>query len=538
MIEDKFKMLKLHQKTLEEERQQYEDVFEDIARYVLPLRYNWDIDNEQSDSERPTVYDATAVEANRVLADGYQGYLVNPRAPWLRLRFEDAQVDKTSRAEEWKTMAEDRLYRIFARSNFYSALGMVLLDGALGTATIYTERHKQNITNYIPQHLKGIYISQNRSADIDTVFHRMRLSHRDLLTEYPDTIPSNKKKDWEKTPFDRVTTWRAVLPNQDRVLRSLGPKGMAYSSITYTEDMDKPLKEGGYKRLPYDFWRPMVATGEAYGRSPAWYALGDVKRLNLIQKDLLELASLTVKPPLNVPSEQLETVNVTPWGMNPYSDPSRQIFPMQLGGNFPYGAEELSVLRDQVRSYFNVEAFQLLSMMADKEYTATQAAEMAGEKSASLTALTSRVTRFIDGIVENTLIIAIDTGYIPMPPPGLIQSGLKIDYVGPLTMDQERAFKTTGLLRGLSQIAPFLEAKPDIWNLIKDDEVFRAILEGSGFKKKYLRNPAELRKLEEEQARQAEEMRQSQLRKEAAQAYKDGSYEAASGSLSEQALGA
>ena len=209
---------------------------------------------------------------------------------------------------------------------------------------------------------------------------------------------------------------------------------------------------------------------------------------------------------------------------------------MNIGGNFPYGAEELTLLRDQVRTGFNVEAFQLLSMMSDKEYTATQVAEMAGEKSAQLTALTSRVTKFLDGIVENTLLICLDTGFIPMPDRSLIQSGLKIDYIGPLTMDQERAFRTTGLLRGLNQIAPFLEAKPEIWNLIKDTDVFRTILEGSGFPKKYLRNQAELKAIAEEQARQQEEMRQSQLRKEAAQAYKDGSYEAAQGSLSEKTL--
>ncbi|MHC1600391.1 MAG: portal protein, partial [Candidatus Methanospirareceae archaeon] len=399
------------------------------------------------------------------------------------------------------------------------------------------ERHDKTIVNFIPQHLKGIYIAQNRSGDIDTVFHRMRLSSRDLLTTYPDTIPSNKKRDYEKNPFDKVTVWRAVLPNSDRVLRSLGPRGMAFSSITYLEDMDAPLKEGGYKRMPYDIWRPLVSTGEAYGKSPAWYALGDIKRLNMVQKDLLELASLSVKPPLNVPSEQLESVNVTPWGMNPYSDPSRRIFPMELGGNFPYGAEELAMLKKQVQSYFKVEAFQLLSMMADKEYTATQAAEMAGEKSAQLTSLTSRVTRFIDGMVENTLLIGLDTGFIPMPPPELMKSGIKIDYVGPLTMDQERAFQTTGILRGLNQIAPFLEAKPDIWTLIKEKDVFRKILDGSGFPKNLLRNKQEVKAIEEEQARQQEEMRQSQLQKEGAQAYKDGTWHPEKGSISEKAVG-
>ena len=536
MTTEKFRQLKQFQKSLVDERQKYEDDFKDISQYVLPLRYNWSEENEENDPDRPRVYDATAPEANRVLADGYQGYLANPRAPWLNIRFEDPRIDRLAKADAWTTMAEERLYRLFARSNFYSALGMTFLDGALGTAVLYTEKHSKNIVNYIPQHLKGIYVAQNRSGDIDTVFHRMRLAGRDILTTYADALPSNKAKQYRENPFDKVTVWRAVLPNEDRVLRSVGPRGMAFKSITYLEDMDGPLRESGYKRLPYDIWRPMVLTGEAYGRSPAWYALGDIKRLNLIQKDLLELASLTVKPPLNVPSEQLDSVNVRPWGMNPYSDPNRQIFPMALGGNFPYGAEEVASLQKQVRSYFNVEAFQLLSMMADKEYTATQAAEMAGEKSQALTSLTSRVIRFLDGIVENTLIIGMEAGFIPLPDRELMQSGIKIDYVGPLTMDQDRAFKTTGIMRGLNQIAPFLEAKPDIWNLIKDKDVFRRILEGSGFPKSLLRTKGEVQKIEMAQAQAAEQERQTQMQKDQAQAYKDGTWEPARGSLSQKVL--
>lgn len=535
MTTEQFTELKRLQDRMISDRERYEDDLEDIAQYILPHRYNWD-ENEEYDGERPTVYDATAVEANRVLADGYQGYLINPRAPWLNIKAEDEKAQRSSKVQQWRKLAESGLYKILARSNFYSAMGMCLLDGAFGTATMYTEPHPDTIVNFIPQHLKGIYIAQNRHGVIDTVFHSMRMFNRDIVNTYGEAIPKDKRDDMKKNPFTRQTVWRAVLPNANRIMDAIGPKGMKYSSITYMEGMDDPLKESGYNRMPYDFWRPMICTGESYGKSAAWYALGDIKRLNVIQRDLLELSSVVVKPPLNVPGEQMDSINVTPWGMNPYSDPSRQVFPMQIGGNYPYGEAELSMLQKQVRSYFQVEAFQLLSMMADKEYTATQAAEMAGEKSAQLTSLTSRVTSFLSGILENVLEIAIKEGEIPAPPEELLNGGLRIDYVSPLTMDQERAFRTTGLLRGLNQIIPYIELKPDLWDLIKDDDVFTEILVGSGFPETLMQPKSVVKATRDARAKQQQEQQALDNQKSQMQAYKDGTWEPAEGSASEKAL--
>jgi hypothetical protein len=535
MKKEQFDDLKKHQKTLEQDREKYDEAMKDIAMYIMPFRYNWDED-EEDDADRPVIYDSTGVEANRVLADGYQGYLINPRSPWVSIRFEDKQVDGSAKADQWKKIAEECLYRIFARSNFYSAVGMCLMDGAFGTATMYIEPYKNTVVNFIPQHPKGIYVEQNRHGVIDTVFQRMRLSARDILNSYEKAIPENMKKEMKDDPFKKYTVWRAVMPNNERILNNIGPKGMPFKSITYMHEIDHPLKEGGYRRLPYAIWRPMVLTGQAYGKSSAWYALGSVKRLNIIQKDLLELATLSVKPPLNVPGEDMDEVNMTPWGMNPYSDPTRQIFPVSLGGNFPYGQEELTMLQNEVRSYFQTEAFMLLSQMADKEYTATQAAEMAGEKSAQLSSLTSRVTRFLDDIIEQVILIAIDAGEIPMPPQELIRGGLKLDYVGPITIDQERAFRTTGLMRGLNQIVPFLEINPSIWMLIKDTEVFREILEGSAFPKSMMRSKQELEQIQANQAQQQQAQQQAELQKTQGQAYKEYSYQPQEGSPSKERM--
>ncbi len=537
MTKEQFDDLKKHQKTLEDDRDKYEHALRDIAYYIMPFRYNWEED-EESDADRPVIYDSTGVEANRVLADGYQGYLINPRSPWVSIRFEDKRVDESSEADKWKKIAEECLYRIFARSNFYSAVGMALLDGAFGTATMYIEPYRATTVNFIPQHPKGIFVEQNRHGVIDTVFQRMRLSGRDILSSYSDKVPENIKKEMKDDPFKKYTVWRAVMPNNDRILNNIGPKGMPFKSITYMHEIDEPLKEGGYRRLPYAIWRPMVLTGQAYGKSSAWYALGSVKRLNIVQKDLLELATLSVKPPLNNPGENSEDLNMTPWGLNPYTDPTRIVFPMELGKNFPYGQEEVLALQSEVRSYFQTEAFMLLSQMADKEYTATQAAEMAGEKSAQLSSLTSRVTRFLDDIIEQVIILAIDAGEIPMPPPKLIRGGIKLDYVGPITIDQERAFRTTGIMRGLNQIMPFLEVNPNIWQLIKDKEVFREVLEGSGFPKSLLRSKQELARIEAEQAKQQEEMRQAELQKTQGQAYKEFSYGAEDNSPAKERMNA
>jgi hypothetical protein len=534
MTTEQFAMLKKFQKSLEDDRSRYEDDLRKIARYVVPSRANWSWDEEDV-SIRPVVYDATGIHANQKLADGYQGYMVNPRSEWFSLRYEDPAMNKDRKMRDWLSdVAQPGLYKVFARSNWYSAVGQCFADQAFGTVVLYVEKDPETVINFIPQHIKGIYIAEDSHDRIDTVLHKMLVPNRVILKEYRENLEEPVAERLERNPFGKTLLCRSVLPNEEYEEGYIGPKGMRWSSTTYMEEgNDKPLKESGYNVMPYVVWRPFKVTGEAYGRSFAWYALGSILRINQFEKAILEVAHLQAKPPLQLPSELLDQVNVSPWGLNAYTDPSRLIFPMNIGGNLSYGVEEREQLRKEIFEYFNVDAFQLMSMMADKEYTATQAAEMAGEKSAMLTAHTARAgSEFLDPSIQCTLTYSIEAGAIAPPPMNLPPHAIKVDYVGPLTLDQERAFKTSGMMRGLNQVMPFLEAKPEIWDLLKDDSIFHELLSGGGMPEKHMRTQAEVADIRQARAEQQQQMQQSQLAKEAAQAYKDGSYQAEEGSLS------
>ena len=538
MTDDQYRMLRSFQKSLENDRVKYEEDFKKIGRYIVPARADWEWDDTGVD--RPKLFDATGVDSNQKLADGYQGYMVNPRALWMKLRMEDEKLNNDHKMKAWLAIAEKLMYVIFARSNFYSAIGQCFSDQAFGTVVLYIEPDEETIINFVPQHLKGMYIAEDSHERIDTVFHKMKVRNRVIVRDYGEGLKPERREELMKDPFGRTLLWRAVLPNEEYEHGKIGPKGMLWSSTTYLDDdNDKPLKESGYKKMPYVVWRPLKVTGEAYGRSFAWWALGDVLRINQLEKTVLEVALLQAKPPLNVPGEILDQVNVTQWGLNPYTEPDRQVFPMNIGGNLGYSVEEREQLQNQIRGYFHVDAFQLLSMMADKEYTATQAAEMAGEKSALLTAHTSRVgSELLDPIIECTLFYAIEAGFIPEPPVAIPTHGLKVDYVGPLTMDQDRAFKTNGIVRAMNMIAPFMEQKPEIWDLIRDDRMFRDLLDGAGMPDRHMNNEQEVEVIRKARAEQAQAQQQSDLNKAGAQAYKDGTWKPAEGSLSKERMDA
>lgn len=537
MTADQFRELKMFQKALEKDREKYETDYKKISRYVLPTRAYWEWEEETEDT-RPKIYDATAVEANQKLADGYQGTMVNPRSVWFNLKLENPKLSKDRKMKAWLEEAQRGLLTIFARSNFYSAIGQCFADQALGTVVLYVEKDEETVINFIPQHLKGIYIAEDSHDRIDTVFHKMKLPNRVILKDYGDGLPDTEKERMKKAPFERSLVWRAVLPNDSYESGKMGPPGMKWASITYLDgNGDKPIKESGYKTMPYITWRPLKITGEAYGRSFAWMAIGDVIRINLLEKAILEKTHLSVKPPLNVPSELLDQVNVTPWGLNPYTDPSRIVFPMNIGGDIPYGIEEREQLRRQIQNYFHVDAFQLLSMNADKEYSATQSAEMAGEKSTMLTAHTARVgSELIDPMLQVSLVYGIEQGLIPKPPFKINPHEIKIDYVGPLTMDQDRAFKTSGIIRAMNLVLPFMEQKPEIWDLLKDDEIFRDLLEGGGMPDKHFYTQVEVAQTRQARAQQQAEVEQAELQKAQAQAYKDGTWKAEPGSLSKEVM--
>lgn len=177
-------------KSLESNRQTWEDEYEEISDYVFPRRSNWD--NWDGEARRPgqEIYDGTPIGALNLLANGLVGYLVSPATRWFKLRLPTEEYNNLPGVRIWLERVEQILYDEFARSNFYQEVVEFFKDGgAFGTATMYIEEDlKKEVVNFSTRHPKEIFIATNRYGHVDVVFRRFLMTARQMVKQFGEEM--------------------------------------------------------------------------------------------------------------------------------------------------------------------------------------------------------------------------------------------------------------------------------------------------------------------------------------------------------------
>lgn len=523
-IQEKVDDLLSRMAALEEDRQPWESVWQEISDFCLPRRSGFSWDETTSDNLKPKSFDGTATGALQLLADGLQGYLVSHSTAWFRLQTEETAAMKYSPVREYLEEMEKVFYHLLARSNFYDAIGQAFMDGAsIGTCVLYIEPDQQlDTVRFSPRHPKESFLAENRQGYVDTVYRRHQMTAREIVKAFKD-IPEDFQKEAEENPYEKHKVIHAVFPREDRDVYKIDKLNKAFASLWILEDDNWLLREGGYDSFPYVVWRYRKNTDEVYGRSPAYDALTDILRSQQIGKTMLEAAQLSVNPPLNVPQEMMGRVNLTPRGMNPYTDPQKQIFPMNLGGNYPIARDREQAIQQAIKEHFRVDFFLMLNQLAGQKMTATQVMEMQSEKAAVLGTIVGRInSELLDPLFDRVFEIAGEQGWLPPVPPELQQMAgmeLDIDYIGPLAQAQKRFHATQGIQQALQQVVPLLEIFPEMRDHIDPDELGRQILVKQGMPEKIIRDGKVIQKIREAQAQQAQMEQQAQIEQLGAENY-------------------
>jgi len=497
------------QSQLEELRNPWERLWQDIADYVVPIRAN--IKSESKGTNRATkIYDGSPLAALELFADGLHGYLVSPSIQWFRLKMADPRLNAIPEVKEWLQETEKTLYSAFQRSNFYTTMGEFFIDaGSIGTATIYSEEYWPENTTvskilFHTRHCSEICIAENEQGVVDTVYRKYKIQARQAAKKFgKENLSHSLQNALEKNPFTEFEFIHALFPREEREQGKLNAKNKPFASYWLQLEGKKMVLESGYDSNPFSVWRYRKASNEVYGRSPASTALSDIIGLNLISKTLLKAAELSVEPSYNVPSELIGKVRILPRGMNYYEDEKRIISPILSGIHFPAGIDREDKKREIIQDHFKVDFFLMLSR-AERQMTATEIIERQGEKAAVLGTAIGRLNyECLDPTIDRVFDIEYNAGRIDDPPDILLeQSGARIDvdYMGPLAQAQKRLFQTQGITRSLEGLIPILKINPDTADIVDWDDTARQILESYGMPQKTIRSMDEVLGIREARA--------------------------------------
>ena len=464
------------------------------------------IDEKKGEIFGKNLYDGTGADAANILVDGVHGHTLSPSGRWFRMSYENVKLKESEAGKEWLQEGEEIFSTIFSKSNFHDGMGKEFYTGCTyGTATIYVEDDlKRNTLNFSARSPWEIYIDTDNQDRVDTVFRKYKQKARNIAKRWKGNLPKDFERKAKENPYEEYTIIHAVFPREERDQTKIDKKNKSFASIYVLDDMGYLLSEGGYDSLPYIVWRFKVLPGEPYGRSFAWDALTDIKIAQAIMRTMLKAGHRAVEPPLNVPMEQKGRINLEPNGMNYYVDPSRQVAPINTGGNYPIGIDIMQLIQGAVKKHFRVEFFTMwaqLSGQKNNDMTATEFLGRQGEQAATLAPMVSRVeSELLNPLFDRVFSLAQKNGWLPPIPPELEEfagAEIRVDYNGPLAQAMKKHWNTQQINQTVIQYTSFFELWPEMRHRLDPATLGRFLLEEGGLPEKLIVDDAVYQQLVE-----------------------------------------
>lgn len=522
---------------LERVRKPFESVIDDCIRFTAPDLLLIGQGDSKGKQAAGTVYDGTAISALNLLADGLHGYLVSPSIRWFALTLPIRLMPETwapgkgsyqfvgdlPEVQEWLELVEEILYAELRASNFYDVMPTVFRHaGSVGTSVCYCDYDAKNdkIVFSVP-HFREYYIAQNRFGIVDTIFRRTKMTNRDMAAKFGTDnvrrlLPAFDTM-LERGPYEEQTIIHAIYPRADLDPDKLDAKNMPWASVWILEGATSDvLLESGFQSMPGVAWRWTVNSNEWYGRSPAWFALADIRLAQQQALTNLRAAHRASDPPYAMLESIRNRADLSPGGKVYLQRGEEPPVPLNTGLNtLPIGLQYQERSEKAIREHFHVDFFLMLSRAAFEhvEMTATQVIEMQGEKAAVLGTRIGRLqSEFLNPMIDQIYDLLARLGRLPPIPDILYEyMGAKIDinYLGPLAQAQKRLFKTQSINGVLAAILPIVQIKPDVLDNIDLDAMVRELLVANSLPVKCLNTIDEVEAIR--QARHAQMMNQQAM---------------------------
>ena len=516
-------------KQLQEDRKPFEDVWEEITRYLVPNHSGFQQPPNPSDRGRrrgEEIYDGTPQGALNMWSAGTMGHLMGASFDWFALQVPDEQLMDNREVRMWLSKVDTVLFGMIARSNFYREMYELFRGGgSIGTATIFrrwdeaTQREQFKVL-----HPREIYVAEDANGDVDTVFRYTQMTNKQIVERFAqpgDTVNPNVVTDaMDPTARHKMRTIiHAVKPNPAFDPTKADKRAKKFLSSYIEEEHQLEMRRGGFDVLPYAVWRVLKEADEEYGRGPAWEALGTIKGLYEYARTDIEAAQLRVNRPLQIPEEMRGKVKWVPGGRNYFEDANRLIVEADVKADLLAGLDREERNQRIIERAFLVDFF-LMFAQSDKEMTATEIRQRREEKSVLLGPnITSHNADVLDPLIDGIFNDAWNAGLIEPPPQVLVESlagrRLEVDYKGPLVQSQKSFFQLEPYRQALGQWAGLAEVlvgagkQPDFLDNYDMDFVSREMFKSGGGPEEAMLDPKIVAQLRQQRAEA--QQRQQQL---------------------------
>ncbi len=458
----------------------------DLARVMLPRRQGFVTDTIPGDRRVDDIYDGTAMQSARGLAN-VMGSMLRPEGePWFFLRTADEADAKTGEAKDWLANAERITREAFddPRARFRQATGETDLDlVVLGTAIKFISEvvgagHLMFQSVWLNDGVpffddfgvaKGIF--RSRRLTVLQARDRMENDGWDLSKPTRDKITGGKLD-------ERIEFLYVVEPRKEGREDALLAVNLPFSEMIIETEAKHLVAESGFHEFPYVISRWDTSSGENYGRSPGMIALPDANTSQAIAQTMLVAGQRAADPPILAPSDAfLDAPNTFPGAIASYeADAIRDlganaIRPLDGGANFPLTRDIQQDTREQIKQAFFRNVFNL--PVEGPQMTATEVNIRREEFIREIGPVFGRLeTDDTAPTVERSFKLLMRANAFGPVPEILSRKGVVFEYESPVKKirEQTQAFATVAWAQ---QMGDFEAVRPGAADIVNFEELGR-----------------------------------------------------------------
>lgn len=321
-------LLSLHAQ-YQTDRSSFDPHWRELADFHMPRRTRFTVsDRNRGERRNQNIIDSTARFAMRTLESGLYAGMTSPQVPWFNLALADQDLMEYPPVREYLHDLTRRTSAILTGSNFYNSLPTLYGDmGLFGTGAIAVLPDRKDLirTFVYPVGSYNIGVDERGltcaftmeyGRNVEQVVGEFGGEDGRPLEPHQEinwtNISQQVKDHWDRGNYTApVTIVWVITKNLDYQLDAIDSKHYAYaschielgSSTAGENGREKILRESGFKYFPIMAPRWHVSdTSDTYGNDcPGMTALGDVKGLQMQQREKAKGIKKTITPPVQAP---------------------------------------------------------------------------------------------------------------------------------------------------------------------------------------------------------------------------------------------
>lgn len=474
---------------LELDRASFLSHWRELGENILPRRPRFTLsEGNRGDRRNQKIIDSTAVFAARTLASGMTSGITSPARPWFKLTTQDPDLAESGGVKAWLHQVQTRMNTVFSRSNLYEILPASYADmGVFGTAVVFAEEDFDSVVRFYSIPLGTHYLADDHRGKLGIFMREFRMTVRQLVEKFGEENLSQMSK--AALAAGMGETWvdvcHVVQGNKDADQSKLGGRYKKYSSIYYERavngknlptDEKALLRESGYDYFPV-FALRWERTGEdVYGTNcPGMVALGDIKGLQILQKNKAKAIEKLINPPMIAPPEmRTERLSILPGDVSYSGNTNAQAIRPAHEVNFRFEPilEDIRSHQERIRQAFYADLFLMLSQDdRAQRATATEINERREEKLLALGPVLEQLNQdLLDPLVDLVFDLMDKQGLIPTAPQELQGVPLRVEYISIMAQAQ-KLVSVSGIERFQQFLLAQMQADPSALDVVNTAEL-------------------------------------------------------------------